>query len=92
MKNLRAIAKLAGWPILAIGALLLIAPALATAQDPDVARLSLTVKRAGRLLTLDCQRLGTNGQRAPNPDRDHPPKFAVYQGDRLVGSGTFEYG
>ena len=50
------------------------------------------MKRAGRLLTLDYQRLDANGQRAPNPDRDHPPQFAVYQGDRLVGSGTFEYG
>ena len=92
MKTLRTITKLAGWRILAAWALLLPAPALATAQAPDVARLSLTVKRAGRLLTLDCQRLGANGQRAPNPDRDHPPKFAVYQGDRQIGSGTFEYG
>jgi hypothetical protein len=58
---------------------------------------SVTVKRAGRLLKLDYQLLDAEGRtyRRNNPtenDRAHPPQFVVYQGDRQIGSGTFEYG
>ena len=58
---------------------------------------SVTVKRAGRLLTLDYQLLDGDGRkyRRSGPlvtDESLKPKFAVYQGDRLVGSGSFEYG
>ena len=58
---------------------------------------SVTVKRAGRLLTLDYQLLDGDGRkyRRNGPavtDSSLKPKFAVYQGDRLMDSGNFEYG
>jgi len=93
MKNMRVATKLAGWRIMAVGALLLPAPALAAPPpNPGVPTSSVTVKRAGRLMMMDYKLLDANGQKSRNPDRTHPPRFAVYQGDRLVGSGTFEYG
>ncbi len=57
----------------------------------------VTVKRVDRFLKLDCQLLDGNGQKfqanPPSLDRyGHPPHFEVYQGDRLIGSGTFAYG
>jgi hypothetical protein len=93
MKILRTVTKLAGWGVLTAWAILLPALALAAPPpNPGVPNPTLTVKRAGRLLTLDCQLLDANGQKSRNPDRNRPPTFAVYQGDQLVGSGTFEYG
>jgi hypothetical protein len=53
----------------------------------------VTAERAGRLLTMNYQLLDADGRKYLN--REHsakPPQFAVYQGDRLIGSGTFEYG
>jgi hypothetical protein len=57
---------------------------------------SVTVKRSGRLLTMDYVLLDADGRKYrknnPGDDRAHPPQFAVYQGDSQIGSGTFEYG
>jgi len=58
---------------------------------------SVAVKREGRLLKLDYQLLDGDGRkyRRNDPsgsDRSHPPQFAVYQGESLIGSGSFEYG
>jgi hypothetical protein len=58
---------------------------------------SVSVKRAGRLLKLDYQLLDGDGRKyrrndRSGKDRAHPPQFAVYQGNRQIGSGTFEYG
>jgi hypothetical protein len=55
----------------------------------------VTVKRAGRLLTMDYQLLDAAGRQYRNLGRtidSKPPQFTVYQGDRAIGSGTFEYG
>ena len=55
----------------------------------------VTVKRVDRFLKLDCQLLDGNGQKYQGNLIDryaHPPQFAVYQGDRQIGSGTFAYG
>ena len=53
---------------------------------------TVTVKRAGRLLTMDYQLLDAAGREYQESGRDNPPSFAVYRGDRQIGSGTFEYG
>lgn len=53
---------------------------------------SLAVKRAGRLLKMDCQLLDTRGEPRRTTQRDNPPKWAVYRGDELIASGLFEYG
>ena len=55
----------------------------------------VTVKRVDRYLKLDCQLLDGDGQKYSGNLIDryaHPPQFAVYQGDRQIGSGTFAYG
>ncbi len=55
----------------------------------------VSVKRMNRFLKLDCQLLDANGQKYQGNLIDryaHPPQFAVYQGDRQIGSGTFAYG
>ena len=53
---------------------------------------SVTVKRMGRLLKLDYQLRDDAGWTYQNNERTKPPTFAIYQGDREIGSGTFEYG
>ena len=93
MKTLRGITDFRDWCILAACTLLFASICTAPrSPKPWHPHPSLTVKRAGRLLTLDYQLLDADGQKFRNPDRNHPPRFTVYQGDRLVGSGTFEYG
>jgi hypothetical protein len=41
---------------------------------------------------LNCDLRDATGRQYQPNDRANPPQFAVYQGDTLVGSGTFEYG
>ena len=55
---------------------------------------SVTTQRAGRLLKLNYQLLDADGRKYErnDGDRGHPPQFAVYQGDRQIASGSFEYG
>ena len=54
---------------------------------------SVSLNRQGRKLALNYQLVGAGGAyRMVNEDRSHPPEFAVYQGDRKVGSGKFEFG
>lgn len=58
---------------------------------------SVTVKRVGRLLKLDYQLLDADGRKYQRNGRGgsnpaHAPQFAIYQGDRQIGSGNFEYG
>jgi hypothetical protein len=53
---------------------------------------TVTAKRTGRLLVLDCVIGSENGWKYRPSDRNNPPQFAVYQGDQQIGSGTFEYG
>jgi hypothetical protein len=53
---------------------------------------SVTVKRSGRVLKLDYQLLDADGRQYRDNQRSNPPQFTVYQGDHLVGSGSFEYG
>ena len=53
---------------------------------------TVIVKRAGRLLQLDYQLLDAAGQEYHSPEYENPPTFVVCQGDRQIGSGTFEYG
>jgi hypothetical protein len=59
---------------------------VASPQTPVV-----SVKRAGRVLELsyDPRAGGAVYRDAP---RDTRPQFVVYQGDRKIGSGSFEYG
>jgi hypothetical protein len=52
----------------------------------------VTVKREGRLLRLDYQLLDAKGRNCAGAYRNHPPEFAVYQGDEKIGSGKFAYG
>jgi hypothetical protein len=49
-------------------------------------------ERQGRTLTLNYELLGIGGETYASPDRSKPPTFTVYQGDKKIASGTFEYG
>jgi hypothetical protein len=53
---------------------------------------SVTVKRHGRLLTMDYQLLDSTGRKYLNQGRTNPPQYAIYQGDQKIASGQFEYG
>jgi hypothetical protein len=54
---------------------------------------SVTVSRQGRKLSLNYQLLGAGGAyQLVNQDRLHPPEFTVYEGDKKVASGKFEFG
>ena len=50
---------------------------------------SVSVTRQGRFLRLEYQLLDAQGRKYMNSS---PPRFVVYQGNRKIGSGTFEYG
>jgi hypothetical protein len=54
---------------------------------------SVSVSRQGRKLALNYQLVGAGGAyQMVSQDRSHAPEFAVYQGDKKVGSGKFEFG
>lgn len=50
------------------------------------------VTRSVRVLRLDYQLLDAGGRNYASPDLANAPQFAVYSGDRKIGSGSFEYG
>ena len=52
----------------------------------------LKAERQGRVLVLDYKLLGIGGETYARDDRSNPPTFTVYQGDKKIASGTFEYG
>ena len=54
---------------------------------------SVSINRQGRKLSLNYQLVGAGGAyQILNQDRSHPPEFAVYQGDKKIASGKFEFG
>ena len=53
---------------------------------------NVEVSRQGRILQLSYELLDANGREYVGSDRSDPPRFTVYSGDRVVGSGDFEYG
>ena len=91
MKTLRTAVNPAGW--CALLALSLLLPAIAWTSEPAKAPTPyVTAKRQGRLLTLDCQLRDAGGRKYTSQTRTNPPRFAIYQGDREIASGSFEYG
>ena len=66
-------------------------PALLMAGGPLTNSASIT--RQGRNLSLNYQLVGVGGAyQLSSQDRSHPPEFTVYQGDKKVASGKFEFG
>ncbi len=55
---------------------------------------SLSATRHGQYLQLDYLLLGAGGQtyQLASQNRSAPPGFAVYQGEKEIASGTFEFG
>ena len=61
---------------------------------------SVSVNRRGKILLLNYELVGAGGvlvgaggaYQLVNPDRLHPPEFVIYQGDKKVASGKFEFG
>jgi hypothetical protein len=51
----------------------------------------LEASRQGRVLELDYALVDAGGGEYRPEDAD-PPRFTVYNGDQVVGSGAFEYG
>jgi hypothetical protein len=52
----------------------------------------IDVKRNGRLLSLKHELIDVAGCEYVSSDRSNPPSFVVYSGEKLIGSGEFEYG
>jgi hypothetical protein len=49
--------------------------------------------RRGTYLALNYRLTGVGGgYQLVNQDRSHPPEFTVYQGDKKIASGKFEFG
>jgi hypothetical protein len=66
-------------------------PAVLTAGGPLTN--SVSVSRRGKNLALNYQLVGAGGAyQMANQDRSHPPEFTIYQGDKKVASGKFEFG
>jgi hypothetical protein len=53
---------------------------------------TVTFQRRGSVLKLYYALVGADGWKYSPRDRSDPPRFTVYQGDREIGSGKFEYG
>jgi hypothetical protein len=54
---------------------------------------SVSVIRRGKNLTMGYRLAGVGGvYQLVNQDRSHPPEFTIYQGDKKVASGKFEFG
>jgi hypothetical protein len=55
---------------------------------------SVAITRQPQDLILNYQLIGAGGEtyRLANRDSAHPPEFAIYQGDRQIASGKFEFG
>jgi hypothetical protein len=67
------------------------APAVLRAGGPLTN--SVSVSRQGRNLSMNYQLVGVGGAyQLANQDRAHPPEFTVYQGDKKVAWGKFEFG
>ncbi len=58
------------------------------------APLKQTVKaqRQGRILALNYQLLGMGGEMYTSANRNKPPTFTVYKGDKEIASDKFEFG
>ena len=58
------------------------------------APLKQTVKaqRQGRILALNYQLLGVGGKMYTSANRNKPPTFTVYKGDKEIASDKFEFG
>jgi hypothetical protein len=53
----------------------------------------VSVQRAGRLLTLDCELVDAAGRRyTPRDHTTAPPQFKIVKNGQTIGSGSFEYG
>ncbi|MGD0262299.1 MAG: hypothetical protein ABSD29_21235 [Verrucomicrobiota bacterium] len=67
------------------------APAVLTAGGPLTN--SVAIERRGRNLTMSYRLTGVGGlYQMVEQDRSHPPEFTIYQGDKKVASGKFEFG
>jgi hypothetical protein len=60
----------------------------APSGETPAAQPAVTVERQGRLLVLNYEVPGQDVQSEPNS----PPGFAIYQGQKKIASGQFEYG
>ena len=55
-------------------------------------RQEITAGCRGRTLVLRHEFLGIGGERYSPEGRDRPPRFTIFQGQKAVASGQFEYG
>ena len=93
MRKLQSMGNLASRCMVAACWLLL--PTLVWAVEPATPQVlpapMVTAQRAGRLLVLRCELRNADGSQY-RENYEYPPQFVVYQGDELIGSGSFEYG
>jgi hypothetical protein len=53
---------------------------------------TVRAKRRTNLLVLNYELLGVGGGHYVRAQRDKPPQFAIYSGDKKIASGKFEFG
>jgi hypothetical protein len=67
------------------------APAVLKAGGPLTN--SVSISRRGKNLSLNYKLIGLGGAyQLVSQDRAHPPEFTIFQGDKKVASGKFEFG
>ena len=52
----------------------------------------VTATRQGKIIRLDYSLRGQGGESYTSLMRNKPPQFAVFQGDKQIAAGSFEYG
>jgi hypothetical protein len=50
------------------------------------------VERQGRVLVLNYELVGIGNEKYANTRRDNKPSFTIYEGQKAIASGQFEYG
>ncbi len=53
---------------------------------------TIKVQREGRILRLSYELRGVGGETYTGGDRNKPPTFAIYKGQKQIASGKFEFG
>jgi len=53
---------------------------------------TVRAQRRGRILALNYQLLGVGGEMYTSANRNKPPTFTVYKGDKEIASDKFEFG
>lgn len=88
----RKTSLLARRPLLAVLACLAIPPVQAAQSTSTAARPGVEITRWGRQLLIQYRAARPGSRMRLPPQKEMPPRFAVYRNGQEIGSGSFRYG